>query len=727
MPEQQTLTKTRMTGEILRVRFANPENGFAVVTLRTADGTDLTVKGILPGVDAGQTVEAEGYFVNHPEFGREFRAESFRAVPPATAEGVARFLCHSIDGIGKKTAAAIIGKFGAETVTVLDLYPGRLREVDGIGKKTAEKIIRAWKNSKERRDEMIYLQGLGITPAYCAKLFKQYGAEAASVVRSNPYRLAQDVDGIGFLKADAIARELGLAENSEERMQAAAIFTLNEMIDDGHVCAPRQELTAGCARLTGQDEADADAGIRAALARQLLQEMDGCIYTPYTLRAELALPKLVARLAAAGDFRGAALRRHAPPSNLTLDPVQQQAVESVARRPLNIITGGPGVGKTTVVGEIVRRAEAAHLKVVLAAPTGRAAKRLGESCGMTAKTIHRLLMFDPATAKFHHHGGNPLTCDILIADEVSMLDIMLAVALFAAIPPGASVVLVGDADQLPSVGPGNVLADLIASGFFGVTRLTKIFRQSSGSSIIANAHRVNAGLFPVKPVPSPGELGDFYWIEQDDPGKVAAMIETLVSERIPRRFRFDPMEDIQVLCPMNRGECGTAALNTRLSALLVDANAPSFQFGSSVFKLGDRVMQTANDYDKNVFNGDLGRIVQVAPEKKRFHVCFDDDRFVEYGFEEAGQLSPAYAITIHKSQGSEFPAVIMPILTQHFVMLQRNLLYTGMTRAKKLLVLIGSAKAVEIAVRNARLRPRFSNLSRRLAEAMAALTGSRER
>lgn len=716
MPEIQSLTKTRITGEIVRVRFENPENGFKVAIFRAGDGTKFPITGIMPGISAAQFIEADGYFEEHREFGRQFKVDSFRVIPPATTEGIARFLRHAIDGIGPKTAAAIVEKFGKETVTVLDLYPGRLKEIKKIGKSKAEKIIAAWKKSKEKRDDMIYLQGLGITPAYCARLFKQYGSETVETVRHNPYRLAEDVDGIGFLKADAIARELGFAENSTYRMQAAAVFTLNEMIGDGHVCAPLAELIPAVAELTGQDETVIRSGITAALDRKLLYETDGCIYTPSTARAELILPKLIARLAASREFPGSKLRKIPKRSDLELDELQKQAVESLFDRPLNIITGGPGVGKTTVVGEIVRRCKAAKLKILLAAPTGRAAKRLSESSASGAKTIHRLLQFDPGNGKFVHNSGNPLDCDVLIVDEVSMLDIILATSLFAAVPSGCSVVLVGDADQLPSVGPGNVLTDLINSGFFGVTRLTRIFRQSSGSMIVTNAHRVNEGKFPQTVPVKDGELADFYWISREDPEEVAAMIETLVKERIPRRFNFDPMSEIQVLTPMNRGECGTAALNERISALLRGGDVPSFQFGNTVFKLGDRVMQTANNYDKNVYNGDLGRIFKLDDAGKKFHVCFEDDKLVEYNFDEASQLTLAYAITIHKSQGSEFPAVIIPVLTQHFVMLQRNLIYTGMTRAKKLLILIGSQKAVEIAVRNTRKRPRFSNLARRLQE-----------
>ena len=716
MPGFQTLTKTKITGEVIRIRFENPESGFAVVTIRSVTGDKFAAKGIMPGISVGQHIEADGYFEEHPEFGKQFRLESFRIVPPSTQDGIARFLRHSIAGIGPKTAAAIVEKFGAETVTILDLFPGRLKEVRKIGKNKAEKIIAAWKNSRDRREDLIFLQGLGITPAYCARLFKQYNSETVEVVRSNPYRLAEDVDGIGFIKADAIARNLGFAADSPLRMQAAAVYSLNEMIGDGHVCAPEAELLKHVCELTGQDHQCAQNGIRTALDRKLLFEIDRCIYTPATARAELILPKMVAKLAASGQFPGEKMRRIPARKDLELDPLQQSAIDSLFSRPLNIITGGPGVGKTTVIGEIVRRAKTARLKIMLAAPTGRAAKRMSESSGTGAKTIHRLLMFDPATMKFSHNSSNPLDCDILVVDEVSMLDIILAASLFAALRPGTSLVLVGDADQLPSVGPGNVLADLIGCGFFGVTRLTRIFRQSAGSGIIANAHRVNAGMLPQKELIKNGDLSDFYWIEQDDPDKVAAIISSLVQERIPERFHFDPMNDIQVLTPMNRGECGTAALNTMLSDLLHHDSVPSFQFGNTVFKSGDRVMQTTNNYDKNVFNGDLGRIIRLEVENKKFHVCFDDDRFVEYNFDEAGQLSLAYAITIHKSQGSEFPAVIIPLLTRHYVMLQKNLLYTGMTRAKKLLILIGPVKAVELAIKNVRRRPRFSNLARRLQE-----------
>ena len=699
MPAIQFLTATRLTGEITRIRFQNPDTGFCVADILSDDDRKLTVCGIIPGCAEGQCIEADGHFEKHENFGLRFRVDEARIVPPVTAAGIERFLRYQISGIGPKTAASIVKHFGKETIRILDLYPGRLCEVPKIGKNKAALIANAWKNSKTHRDNMIFLQGLGLTPAYCQKLMNCYGERTVEIVRANPYRLAEDINGIGFLKADAVALELGFAPDSVERMSAAVVFTLNNMINDGHVCAPADELLRRTSELAKQPLETIRRGLDSALERNLLYCDKNCCYTPYLLIAENRLPSTVAKLAQNSLFAGRKLAKIAPRGDLTLDELQHQAVNAVFHHPLTIITGGPGVGKTTVIGEIVRRAKAARIKLALAAPTGRAAKRMSESSGVEAKTLHRLLK-----------------CDLLIVDEVSMLDIILAYQLFQAIPQGCSVILVGDSDQLPSVGPGRILNDFINSGFFHVTKLTKIFRQAAGSRIIVNAHRVNQGILPEKPPASDNSLQDFYWIEQDDPERCAGLIAKLVSERIPQRFGFDPMSDIQILCPMNRGSCGTAALNEQLSALL-NNNTRQFQFGSRIFKLGDRVMQTTNNYDKNVFNGDMGQIVEIDTSRKLFVVCFENSRQIDYPFDDADQLTLAYAITIHKSQGSEFPAVVIPLLSQHYMMLQRNLLYTGMTRARKLLILIGSAKAVEMAVKNIRQRPRFSQLPEKLKAA----------
>ncbi len=716
MAEFQELTRGTLRGEIRHVVFQSEDGVFAILRISDGDGAEHTVRGPLGGLAVGQHIEADGYWERHSEFGRQFRAENCRISLPSTPDGIKRFLSSgAIPGIGPKTAAEIVDHFGDQTLTVLDRYPKRLLEVPNIGPKKAESVLAGWRESAARREGYIFLQGLGITPNCCARLFKCYGEQAPLVVRANPYRLAEEVDGIGFLKADEIARALGVAPDAAARMTAAAVYAVNNLIGSGHVCSPEPELVRQVIELTGQDETRAAAGIAAALERNLLRRLDGMIYTPLLARAETGLPELVAALALVREFPAQKMARVPEKGGLPLSDEQELAVEWCSRTPLSIITGGPGVGKTTVVGEIVRRAKAADLRVALAAPTGRAAKRLGESTGMTAKTLHRMLMFDPNTNRFGFDGSTPLQCDLLIVDEVSMLDLLLALALFRAIKPGTAVVLVGDSDQLPSVGPGTVLADLLTSGWFHVTPLRKIFRQAEGSRIITNAHRVNRGLLPEKPFPG-APLADFYWIEQDDPDKAIGTIEKLLLERIPARFGFDPVDDIQVLTPMNRGSCGTLAINERLEPLLNPGDKPQFRFGERICKTGDKVMQTANDYEKGVFNGDLGRVGRIDAKQKKFTVIFDGGRLAEYEFDEFDQLAGAYAVTVHKAQGSEFPAVVLPFLTQHYMMLQRNLLYTAMTRARKLLVLVGSRKAVELAVGNTRREPRFSLLEARLRE-----------
>ena len=623
-----------------------------------------------------------------------------------------------LPGIGKKTAGLIVDHFKEKTLDMLDGGASCLEQVPGIGPKKAEAVARVWRESAARRDSYIFMQGLGISPAFCSRLFKRYGEAAPQMVRTNPYRLAEEVDGIGFLKADEIARALGVARDAVPRLTAAAVFTLNNMIANGNVCCTLEELMAATADLAGVPPGTARLGIEAAVERRLLRIMDNRIYTPMLARAELELPELVARLACQPVFAGKKLRPVAG-GKLLLAEEQQLAVDRVNESPLTIITGGPGVGKTTVVGEIVRRARKAGLRIGIAAPTGRAAKRLSESTGSAAKTIH-LLQFDPATNKFTYGAGAPLPYDLLIVDEVSMLDLLLAQALFRAIEPGCSVVLVGDRDQLPSVGPGTVLESFLASGWFRVTQLERIFRQAEGSRIIVNAHRVNRGVMPEKPQMQDGELADFYWIEQDDPEKALAIIEKMVAERIPARFPFDPVDDVQILTPMNRGCCGTVTINERLEALLNPGDKIAFRFGERMFKLGDKVMQIANNYDKSVFNGDMGTIILLDREERELTVRYDD-RNVPYLWEEMDEIVPAYAISIHKSQGGEYPVVVIPLLMQHYVLLQRNLVYTAVTRGRKLVVLVGEYKALAMAVNNNRIRHRYTWLAHRLTEDEAIL------
>ncbi|MDR0932834.1 MAG: ATP-dependent RecD-like DNA helicase [Victivallales bacterium] len=716
MTNSPTKPHAKLSGEITRVIFESDDGAFAVIKIRESGGREYSVRGSLTGLVAGQELELEGVWEQHAEFGRQFKAEHFKIILLSTPDGITRYLSSgAIPGIGKKTAQLIVKHFGEKTLAMLDGGAKNLKTIPGIGAKKAEAIAKVWRESATRRDSYIFLQGLGITPAFCSKLFKRYGEAAPQMVKDNPYRLAEEVDGIGFLKADEIAKAIGIPRNSIPRLSAAAIYTLNSMIANGNVCCALEELCNATAELAEESPEQARLGIAAAIERRLLRIMDGQIYTPALARAETELPELVAKLALEPNFSGKHLRP-VPGGKLSLNSEQQLAVNRVSQSALCIITGGPGVGKTTVVGEIVRRAKKAHLRIGLAAPTGRAAKRLGESTDLGAKTLHRLLQFDPTTNKFTYNAENPLPCDLLIVDEVSMLDILLAQALFRAIPIGCSVLLVGDKDQLPSVGPGTVLSSFIESGWFLVTELSQIFRQAENSQIIVNAHRVNHGLMPENPKLLKNELSDFYWIEQDDPEKVLSIIEKLVTDRIPNRFGFDPVNDIQILSPMNRGNCGTITINERVEELLNPGELAQIKFGDHIFKIGDKVMQIANNYDKNVFNGDMGKLVYINASGKKFEVMFDGMRPVEYALDEADQLTRSYAVTVHKSQGSEFPVVILPFLREHYMMLQRNLLYTAMTRARKLLIIVGSRRAVQMAVNNARLEPRSTLLTRRLQQ-----------
>ena len=708
------LTSQTLRGEIARVVFENEEGGFSVIRVVDAQGVEHTVVGNFTGAFEGQSLEVTGRLENHKEFGVQLRAEHFRFLLPSTREGIIKYLSSGmIDGIGPKNAENIVNYFGDKTLQILDHYSARLKEVPGIGKKRAAQISEAWKAQSSRREIFIFLQGLGISSLYCQKLYKEYGDQAAEVVKANPFRLADEIDGIGFLMADNIASALGINKVDSQRLAAGTLYTLNQLTTAGHCCYPVDEFAVKCAETLRIDAEVARKGIDEAIRQGFIRVENDMAYPVNLLRAETELPRYIYGLGSSRNHAGLRIAKIPPAKGLRLSEEQTLAVERAGRYPLNIITGGPGVGKTTVIHEIVRRALAAKLKVYLAAPTGRAAKRMSEATDFPAKTIHRMLKWDPAEHKFAYNADHKLPCDLLIVDEISMLDITLALCLFRAVNFGTSLVLVGDADQLPSVGPGKVLDSFLRSGMFAVTKLTQIFRQGAGSRIIANAHRVNHGELPEKSGDEQ-QLSDFYWLEQDDPEKVLDLIIRLQTERIPQRFGFDPMRDIQVLTPMNRGNCGTRSINDCLQHILNAGHKPQFKVGDRIFKAGDRVMQISNNYDKNVFNGDMGRIANIDNKDKVFSVYYGSSNVVKYEFTEVDQLTLAYAITIHKSQGSEFPVVIMPMLNQHYMMLQRNLLYTGLTRAKKLLILIGGAKAISMAVRNTRLEPRFSQLTRRL-------------
>jgi len=722
--DNTSLTMFTLRGEISRVVFTSEDGTFCILKMLDSHGTEHTVTGAISGAFSGQHLEVTGRWETHKEYGRQLRAETWKFTLPNTPDGIRRYLSSGIiPGIGPKLADCIVDHFGDQTLEIIDRYSARLKEIPGFGAKRIEMIKAAWQEHAARRDTYIFMQSLGITSAYCAKIFRSYGEQATEVIKQTPYRLADEVDGIGFIMADRIAAGLGIAKNSPERVSAGVVYTLNQIKLAGHTCCPQEDFLAQCAELLGITPEEVQAGLELAV-NQKKTVIDNTtvpgtamVYERGLYRAETELPQLLTLLQQYTNHYGRKMQRILPLNDQKFSDEQLEAVNRAISSPVSIITGGPGVGKTTVIGEIVRRARASNLKIFLAAPTGRAAQRLSETAGVKARTIHRMLKWDPQERKFVYGRDQKLPSELLIVDEVSMLDLPLAVHLFRAIEPGTTVILVGDADQLPSVGPGDVLNDLINCRLFAVSRLTKIFRQGAGSSIITSAHAVNHGKLPELPPPSDKhELRDFYWIEQEDPEAALDQIIRMVTERIPQRFEMDPMRDIQVLSPMNRGSCGTININTMLQEHLNGGHKPQFKIGDRIFKIGDRVMQTSNNYDKSVFNGDMGRISAIDQQGKTFTVTYDL-RPVEYDLTETDQLTLAYAITVHKSQGSEFPAVVIPLLNQHYMMLQRNLLYTAMTRARKLLVLVGSRKAVSMAVNNATREPRFTLLRQRLTAA----------
>ena len=720
------LTEHSVRGEINKIVYQNPEGSYSVVKMLDAENSELTLVGCMPGSAEGQTIEAKGVWESHKEYGRQLRVNFFRLTLPSTEAGIRKYLGSGvITGIGGKTAEKIVDHFGVKTLEILDSASGRLKEVPGLGKKKIGLIRKAWTENKEKRETLIFLQSLGMGPGQCEKIVKQFGAEAGNIVKGNPYCLADEINGIGFILSDRAASSLGIGKNDAKRLKAGVAYVFKRLSEEGHCCYPERLLVRKISELLGIEDAQAEEALKEAVSdgRAVIDQNPAGVspeeklmaYDIKYYKAETALAARVRAMSAQTKHAGRAILRVPPEKKTIFGEEQIQAVESAGKYPLSIITGGPGVGKTTVVGEIVRRCKAAKLKILLAAPTGRAAKRLSESTGGEAKTIHRLLKWAPMEKKFYHGRNNPLECDVLIADESSMLDLPLALQLFRAIPNGATTILVGDADQLPSVGPGNVLHDFINSGLFCVSKLTRIYRQAEGSRIITGAHAVNRGRMPdLSPIPRE-KLGDFYWIEEDDPEKMTRLVCEMASERIPKRFGFDPVPDIQIITPMNKGQCGVKAFNELLQAKLNPGPKPQFQAGERVFKSGDKVMQVSNNYEKSVFNGDMGKIAQIRYDDKEFDVVFDDQK-VKYMFSEHEQLQHAYAITIHKSQGSEFPAVIVPVMTQHYIMLQRKLIYTAMTRAKKLLILAGSSKALSMAVNNASAEPRHTMLCQRLKE-----------
>jgi exodeoxyribonuclease V alpha subunit len=721
-----------LEGTVERIVYTGGGGEFTVARLKLGQGSEVvTVVGSLLGVPAGAALRVSGRYETTARFGEQFRVTRYTEVAPATLEGIRRYLGSGlIKGIGPEFAGRIVERFGIETLEILDRDPGRISEVPGIGPARARSIRTAWSAQREVRKVMVFLQGYGVSPAFAARIYRRYGTAAIARVRENPYRLAFDVWGIGFASADRLAAALGIARDAPARADAGVRHVLDDAASGGNVFVPRERLVRQAAALLEIDDRMADAAIdRLAAAGDIA--VDGtvasggvdagaAVYEASLYGAELAVASGLRRLLEAPAVPvevdvDRAVAWYEREASLTLARQQAAAVRLALTGKVAVITGGPGVGKTTIVRGIVAILARKRLHVALAAPTGRAAKRLAEATGAPASTLHRMLEWRPAEGQFGRNAERPLECDVLVVDEASMLDVRLAADLLAALPPSARLVLVGDVDQLPSVGPGTVLRDVIASGVVPTVRLTEIFRQAAESLIITNAHRIHDGVLPEMGAAAANpadDRRDFFFLEEEDPAKAAALIRDLVSARLPRRYGF-AAHDVQVLAPMHRGELGAGNLNQLLQEAQT-AGAPALQRGTRQLRAGDKVMQVRNDYDKEVWNGDIGLVTRVDVEACALEVRFDD-RTVTYEEDELDELTLAYAATVHKSQGSEYPAVVVPVHTQHYVMLQRNLLYTAVTRGKRLVVLVGTRKALGLAVRNADVALRCSGLAARLA------------
>ena len=677
----------------------------------------MTVVGHAATIAAGEWITASGEWVNDRTHGQQFKARFLKTSAPTSIEGIEKYLGSGmIRGIGPVYAKKLVRAFGEKVFDTIEAEPERLREVTGIGPVRAKRITEAWAEQKVVREIMVFLHEHGVGTARAVRIYKTYGVDAVQVMTENPYRLARDIRGIGFKTADAIAMKLGIDKTAMIRVRAGISFALTEAMDEGHCGLPTEELTPLATELLEVPQ----ELIRTALDLELsegtvIADRVGetpCVFLAGLHRAERSIAERLLRLANGrlpwpSIDPDKALPWVEQRSGLELAESQRTAIRLALISKVLVITGGPGVGKTTIVKSILRILSAKGVKLLLCAPTGRAAKRMTEATGFEAKTIHRLLEVDPKGGGFKRDTDNPIDCDLLVVDEASMVDVILMQALMKAVPDSSALLIVGDIDQLPSVGPGQVLADVIASGAVPVVRLTEVFRQAAASRIIVSAHRINQGLMP--DLGKPDEDSDFYFVRADDPETAVARILELVKSRIPKRFGLDPIRDIQVLCPMNRGGVGARSLNIELQAALNPAGERKVERFGWTFAPGDKVMQIENDYDKEVYNGDIGYIDEVDPDAGELNVGFDG-RSVTYGFGELDTLVPAYAATIHKSQGSEYAAVVIPIMTQHYAMLQRNLLYTGITRGKRLVVLVGQKKAVAIAVRNVTGRRRWSKL-----------------
>ena len=731
----------QLQGTVERITYYSAETGYSVIRLSVPGRADLaTVIGNLPEVQPGESLRLEGVWTTHPQYGRQFKAERCEQTLPATIEGIKRYLGSGlVKGVGPVTAARIVQRFGTDTLRVLEEDPRRLREALGVGPKRAAAIAQAWEEQKQIREVILFLQSHGVTTGLAVKIYKAYGDDALQVVQDDPYRMARDIWGVGFKTADKIARDLGLPSDAPSRVQAGVAYALSQLAGEGHVYAPEPELVNEATKLltvpsdlvsNAIESLDAEEMVRRETlvyptthdrGRVIppLREEQAVYLTPFyygeigvTNRMHGLIESPTTRLA---PFRSVnwdgLLAQVSRNSAIKLSPEQQKAVQAALTHKVTVLTGGPGTGKTVTVRTIIGALEAMSCRYALCAPTGRAAKRLAEATDHPAKTVHRLLEYSPHEG-FRRNEEHPLDVDCLIVDEASMLDLLLTNHLLKAVDSAAHVLFVGDVDQLPSVGAGDVLRDVIASNCAAVVQLTTIFRQAADSGIVVNAHRINRGQFPIL-----NKFDDFYFFSQDDPPAAAELLVDIVKRRVPRKFGLDPVSEIQVLAPMYRGACGVTNLNLRLQKALNPASPHKAErrLGGRDFRVGDKVMQVRNNYLKQVYNGDIGLVAGIDPLGQTLMVTIDG-RPVVYDWGEADELTHAFAVSVHKSQGSEYPAVVIPMLTQHYLMLQRNLLYTAITRAKRLVVLVGTRRAIGIGVRNAQVRERHSGLRVRLAQ-----------
>jgi exodeoxyribonuclease V alpha subunit len=770
-PDEKTPPRfSELSGVVERITFQNEDNGWTVAKVQPNKGRKddlITVVGNLPSLVPGESLEMSGFWVNNPSYGRQFNVAHYRVVLPATITGIRKYLGSGlIKGVGPKTSAKIVDKFGLETLEVLENKPEKLAEVPGLGKKKAELIQKAWQAQKAIKEVMVFLQGQGVSTALAVRIYKAYGDAAIGVVKNEPYRLARDVFGIGFKTADKIAAAMNIARDDPERLKAGLLYALSEASEEGHSFLPREELVKQSIELLEATPEQLNNALNTLLEEQgasaeriynlkeiprpekapaLADEEEWqrslheertmyqtapeeppleAIYLPSFFHAEMGVSAGILRLRGAskhadrlGSFQAAPFDQVftylSNKDGLNLNDKQQEAVRLALTEKVSVLTGGPGTGKTTSMRALLRVLQVKKKKVILAAPTGRAARRLSETTGASATTIHRLLELRPG-GKAAFDRDHPLDADMVIVDEASMLDVLLMNRLLQSVPNGAHLLLVGDTDQLPSVGPGNVLSDIVNSGIVPVVRLEHIFRQGAGSAIVTNAHRINQGEMPQVS----RDVQDFFFFFEDDTEKAAQLIVELVANRIPRKFGVNSIRDIQVLAPMHRSKAGVGELNNALQEILNPASERKRErrWGGRLFREGDKVMQLKNNYEKLVFNGDGGIITLIDQEDQYVKVELEDGRQVEYDFAELDELALAYCVSVHKSQGSEYPVVVMPLLASHYPMLQRNLIYTAVTRARKVVVLVGSKKALAMAVRNDRTSRRYSGLMPRLRD-----------